>query len=240
MNWWKAKQRAFAAEDGTGGGDPGTGQPPAEETTTSEPAAAPDLSFIPDDFHKDGVVDLEAFKTHLEELNAAKGRLDERLADVPEDPDGYEFAIPEIDFTEMGLPKEFALQIDPEDPVVGPLLTDLRGVLHEYGMPQAAAGKLMGVLARYEAASYKAGTDQMAADLQTLGSKHEARLATVRRGIEAKLPAELAQGLIGSVRTAAAVKALEALLGGTGGTAPTAPKTRSVQDDVDAYYTNPN
>lgn len=240
MNWWKADKRALAPEDEQGAGEPvETGGEPVETGGEAPPEpAAPDFSFIPEDFRKDGAVDADGFKAHLEDLSAAKGRLDEMLADVPEGADGYAFEIPEIDFEAYGLPKmEFEIQAD--DPVMGPLLKDLGGVMHQYGMPKGAAKDLMGVLARYEATSYKAAADRMQEDLKTLGSKSEARVAAVQRALEAKLPAELAKGLMDSVSSAAGVKALEKLLGGSGVSQTAIPPKDPVQSDLDNYYRNP-
>lgn len=236
MNWWKANQRVFAPEDETGAGDAAPEAQPAEGGSDGDPGpSGPDFSFIPEDFRKDGAVDADGFKAHLEDLTAAKGRLEEMLADVPESADGYTFDVPEIDFDALGLPK-IEYKIDPEDPVLSPLLKDLGGVMHQYGMPKSAAKDLMGVLAKYEATSFKVASDAMQQDLASLGSKSEARVAAVRRSLEAKLPADLAQGLMSAVTSAAGVKALEKLLGGSGVTTPAPAQPKTVEADLDAYY----
>lgn len=241
---WKS-QVMWNADDGAGaGGDPAPATPPADTGAPAEPAAAADYSFLPEQYRSDDGPDIDGFKSHYESLEAAQARWDERQAGIPEAADGYEFALPDIDYKELGLPDDFKLELNPEDEALGPILTELGGTLHKHGIPKDVAPELMGALAKYEALSQKKAIAQAEADraeqMQALGPKADARIADVQRTIESRLPEAQAKGLMSALYDANAVKALETLLGprGLGGGNPT-PKPRTVDDDVRDYYAKP-
>jgi hypothetical protein len=196
---------------------------------------------MPEQFRSGDAPDFDGFKAHLDSLDATKAQWDERMAAVPEDASGYEFAIPDIDYTAMGLPEGFKLDLNAEDEDMAPLLSEMGGVLHQYGMPKEAAGALMGVLAKYEATAHlrgeKAAKEAMTEQAKLLGSKAEARISTVQRTLEQRLPKDQAAGLMSALTTAEGVKALENLLStralGNGGEAP---RARDPEADLRAYY----
>ena len=243
MNYygWK-NQLTRSADDGAGSG----GEPVPDETAVDAAVeqTAPDYSFLPEQFLSDDGPDLNGFKEHLEGLDAAQARWNERQATIPEDAAGYEFTIPEIDYKAMGLPEDFKLEVSAEDEDLAPLLTEMGGVLHQHGVPKEAAPALMGILAKYEATAHLRGTKAAEASMQRvaeeLGSKAEARISTVQRTLEQRLPEGQAKGLMAALSSADGVKALETLLSPRGlGGAPSTPTPRTVQDDLNDYYANP-
>ena len=201
------------------GGNP---TPTPEPTPAPPPAAGPDLSFIPADFVKDGAPDLAAFTAHYQEVIARDAQRAEREASIPE---AYEFGLPEgFDFTGIeGLPEGFQVELTPDDPLLKPLYDDVGSILKEIGAPGDAGKKLMGVLARYEAVQYAESVKAMQADLAKLGSdaQVQARVATLGRSIETRLPADEAEALKSLLRTSGAIKAVERLLTPARGATPT-------------------
>jgi hypothetical protein len=197
--------------------------PPAPEPA---PAPAVDLSFIPTDFHKDGAPDLAAFQTHYQEVIARDAQRAERDATIPE---AYEFGLPD-GFTYAGiegLPEDFSVNLTPDDPTMKPLYDEVGTLLKEIGAPGDAGKKLMGVFAKYEAVQYAQSVTEMKADLAKLGTQAqvEARVGTLARAIETRLPADEATALKSLLRTSGAIKAVERLLTPARGTvsAPAAP-----------------
>lgn len=243
---WK-KAPLWENEDGSGGGGtpaPDGAAPPA--SPGPDAGAAPDYSFLPQEYVKDGKPDIDGFKTHLTSLEATKAQVDERNGAIPENADGYEFQLPDIDFKEMGLPDDFKVELNPDDEFTGPLLKEFGAVLHQNGIPQTAAKDFLGLLAKYEALSHlrghKEGEAAIAAQREALGPKAEARVADVQRLLEARLAPEEAKDLMGATLSANALKGLEKLMSsrglGGGGTPP--PPARTAADDLAAYYENPS
>lgn len=201
---------------------PGGNPPPATEPAPA-PAApvAPDLSFIPSDYVKDGAPDLAGFSTHYQELVARDAQRAEREATIPE---AYEFGLPEGFSYEgiEGLPEGFQVELTPDDPLLKPLYENLNGVLKEIGAPADAGKKLMGILARYEAVQYAESAKAIKADLAKLGTETQvqARVAQVSRALETRLPAGEAQAIKSLLRTSDAIRAVERLLTPAHGTSP--------------------
>lgn len=246
-------QRLLAPEGETGSGEPPAGDDtvPAGDDTVAAGADTipagddtiaggdgPDLSWLPSDFQGDDGPDLNGFKEHYEELAAAQAIAAEANQDVPEDPTGYEFAVPEdIDFGELPLPENYSTKLKADDPAMAPLFEELGGMMHELGLPKSATPKLMGLLAKYEATKYSgfytAGQQQM----ETLGPTANARISNVQRALESKLPAEHAKALSAAVTTADGVRALEKLLAPRGMTTPTPePKPATEEDHLNSRY----
>lgn len=242
---WNKRPLREAENEGSGGGTPPPEGAAPEGSPGPDDGGAPDYSFLPEAYRSDGGPDLDGFKGYLDSLEAAKAQYDERAGTIPEDPDGYEFALPEIDFKEMGLPEEFALELNPEDEDLGPLLKEFGSVLHKNGVPKDAAKEFLGVLGKYEALSHLRGIKEaeahMAKQREALGPKADARIAEVRRLMEARLPADEAKELMGATLSANALKGLEKLMSprglGSGGT-PT-PRAKGPEADLAAYYSKP-
>lgn len=206
-----------------GEGSPG-GTPAPEPAPVPTPEAGPDLSFIPADFHADGKPDLTKFSAHYQDLVAADAQRREAMADVPAD-GKYEFALP-ADFTFdgiEGLPPDFKIELATDDPDLQPLYTGLSEVLKEIGAPKSAAGKLAGLIAKYEAVQYQKAARAAAAEMAKLGTEAQqnSRFAAVERGLATVMPAAEAKAVLSIVRTADALRGLERLLSPRSMTPPT-------------------
>lgn len=194
--------------------------PPAPVT----PAPGPDLSFIPQDFHKDGAPDLAGFSTHYQELVAQAAQRAERDANIPQ---SFTFGLPEnmtYDGIE-GLPADFKVELTPDDPLVKPLYDGLGETLAKWakdGIPASAGQDLMGLLARYQAVEYAESVKAIQSDMGKLGTpaQQQARIATVERAIDTRLPADEATALKSLLRSSGAIKAVERLLTPARGTTP--------------------
>lgn len=224
-NWLNGKITWNAPTDPAPGG-----AEPVVPATTPEPEAtpsAPDLSFVPEAFHKDGQPDIEAFKAHYAELTAPK-----------EIPDAYEYVIPEG--LDLGLPEGMELALTLDDPTVKPLLSELDATLKEIGAPKEVGAKIGGLLARYEATKLNALMQEQVKEFEQLGTAEQAnaRIANVIRAMEASLPADQVSALQGVTKSAKALMAMEKLLGPKN-LQPPNPAPKSVEDDLKAYYSTP-
>ena len=207
---------------------------PNETQTGQTPAVpspeAPDLSFVPTDFHVEGKPDLTKFRDHYQDLVAADAQRREALADVPED-GIYVFALPDdLKFDGLDLPEGFAVTLDTESEAMKPLYAEMGAILKELGAPRAAAGKVGALIARYEAARFSEAYAAQKAEMAKLGPTADARVGSVQRKLQATLPAEQAEALAGATRSAAALQALEKLLAPKSMPAPAAvPNTAGLE-----------
>ncbi|MBR9765363.1 MAG: hypothetical protein GYB53_18045 [Rhodobacteraceae bacterium] len=222
--------------------DPPAGDPPA--TPPADPPAAPDLSFIGDDYRTDGQPDVDRFGEHYQELLAEQARRQEQLAEVPED-GVYDFTVPEDFDLGVELPDGVEIQaIDPNDEAMAPLFSQLGTFLKENNLPKSAGGQVMGLLKKYEATKLHGLIQQQDAEWQTLGANdaaREARVATVQRALDAKLPADQAAALKKLTYGAAPLKALEALVSPRGPrSGATVLHPKSVEEDLEDYYATPS
>lgn len=201
---------------------PGEGQPGGEAAPPADAAPpAPDLSFIPADFVKDGQPDLAGFSRHYQDMVAADAQRREAAASIPE---AYDYKLPEgFTFDGMDLPEGFSVELAADDPLYQPLFGELSGFLKEIGAPANAGPQVAGLLARYEAVREGQQFAAFREDMKALGTPEQAaaRVASVKRTIESRLPAEQAAAIFsGSRISAAGIKALETLAGPRGFTAP--------------------
>lgn len=219
------KTPTWAPADGAG--SVGAGDPPADPAPVDPPVdqidppadpvdspAAPDWSFLPEDVRGEEGLNADKFREHYETLAAEHAQFLEARAGVPED-GKYEFAVPDdLDFGELELPEGFTVALKADDEAYAPLFEELQGVMHKHGMPSAAAGEMMGLLAKMEATRTSAFYRQAKADFEKLGpndSARNARMATVQRALEAKLPTEQAKALMSAAKSYDGVRALETL-----------------------------
>jgi hypothetical protein len=192
--------QAPAADVAAQGSDPAPGQ------TT---AAAPDYSWVPPAYVKDGQPDLTAFSQHYSELAAEAAR----RADLPQAPDAYQFTLP-ADFN-PGLPEGVKFDLGVDDPDYAPIFTDLGAFMKEAGLPQDAATNLMGLMGRYKAAETQklyAAAQEDYAKLGPTPASRDARMAKLATSITGRLPADQAKALMDTVKSSAAVVALERLM----------------------------
>jgi len=224
-------------------GEPSGGNPAPEPAPVPAPDAGPDLSFIPADFHAEGKPDLSKFSAHYQDLVAEDAKRREAMADVPVD-GKYEFALPEdfkFDGIE-GLPEGFAVELATDDPDLQPLYAGLGEVLKEIGAPKAAAPKLAGLIAKYEAVQYQKAMRANAVEMAKLGTEAQqnSRIAAVQRGLETVMPAEEAKAVLGAIRSANFLRGLETLLSPRTMTTPTpTPPKASPEADLESFYATP-
>lgn len=210
MQSWKNTSPMWAPADE---GAPAGEEPPVEVAGETTEPAAPDYSFIPEQYRGDEGPDIDGFKAHYDELVSAQAMRDEAMADIPEDADGYEFAVPEdLDFGDIELPEGFSVDLKADDPALAPLFKELGGIMHKHNMPKGATGEVMSVLAKYEAAKYSQHYAAAKAEMEALGTGAQSRIASIDRVLESRLPAEEANALRAATATAAGVKALERLI----------------------------
>lgn len=199
-------------------GDPPVGDLPVIET----PPAEADYSFLPDEFRTDGANDIDGFRARFDELTSQQAQREEAQADVPEDGSGYEFAVPEgLDFGELDLPEGFSFELKTDDPAMAPVFEEFGGLLHKYNLPKAAAAEFMGAMAKYKAAEFAPLYAQSKAEMKSLGSTADSRVANIDRVLGSRLPADQAAAIRAAATTANGVKALEALLSPRGMKPPT-------------------
>ena len=197
-------------------GDPGAG---GEPVITPPADPGPDLSFIPADFHTDGKADLGKFSAHYQEIvarDAQRAQADAEKAKLVPEGD-YDFAIdPDLKFEGLQLPEGFTATLQLEDEAFKPIFANLSGMLKEIGAPASAAKGMMGLLAQYEAVQYDRAMKAMTTDMAKLGTpaQVDARIATIARALDTRLPAEQATALKGMARSSAALQALETLVMG--------------------------
>ncbi len=214
--------------DAPGGAPSGGASPDPAPTPTPNPGAAPDFSFIPDDFEGDGAKFREGYDALVTEVAQMK----EAAGTLPENPDAYAVAIPEtVDFGDLDLPDDFKVELNADDPAVG----DFQAWLHESRVSQEAVPGLMGVYAKMIARQTAEAMAAQQTAIEDLGGKatFDARMNTLSTTLKARLGDETAQELMGAIGTAGAVKALEKLLGPGSGTSPrTEPASQEIPDNV--------
>lgn len=217
-----------------------TPEPGGNPTPTLDPAViaaaqpgpvvhnpGPDLSFIPQDFHKDGAPDLAGFSAHYQELVAQAAQAAERNQSIPET---FAFGLPaDMKYEGIeGLPADFQVELTPDDPLVKPLYDELGGALKKWateGLPATAGQDLMAIMARYQAVEYAQSVKAIQEDMGKLGTtaQQEARVSTISRALDTRLPADEATALKSLMRSSGAIKALERLLTPRTMTVPASP-----------------
>lgn len=195
-------------EPGEGGSTPPPD--PAPATPPADPAPAADYSWMPETFRPEGAdPDFQGFRTAYDDAQAQLAALSDGL---PEDASGYTIAPPaEMDYGDITPPEWFQFNLDAENPMVG----ELQGWMHENRVPPASAEGLVGLFAKYEASRAAQFQADAAAEMQALGPQGQARIDRITRSVETRIPDQAQrEALIGSLTTAAAVRAVETLLSG--------------------------
>lgn len=194
---------------------------------------------MPETFHVDGKPDLGKFAEHYSTLTAAEAARAEAAKSIPE---AYDFTLPaDLKFEGLDLPEGFAFEMKADDPAFQPLLAELGGMLKEMGAPADVAPKAAAMIAKYEAAKYSQLHASAKTEMASLGTpaQAEARLSTVQRLLQSKLPQEQAEALQGITMSAKALMAMETLLHANGATPLPVPPPASVETDLKSYYANP-
>ena len=212
-----------AAGEGPGGdgGDPEGGNPDAGAEATG-----PDLSWVPQSYHsEDGSPDLARVGEDFTNLLSEAAQREEAKALLPENGE-YAFAVPEdIDFGDLELPEGFKFEVDVESEAMQPIFGEFGELLQSLNAPADVSGKLMGLLAKYEAQQYADRLKEIRADHEKLGGNEamrEARINKVVRTLESKLSKEQVEALQPALLSYEGVRAIESLARATG-PGPTVP-----------------
>lgn len=204
----------------------GASPPPDEAPPAQAGDQAVDYSWM-GDYAKDGTPDFDGFKAHYQDLIADQAARSEAEPQVPE---AYDFALADDFDPGVQLPEGVKIELDADNP----LFADLGAVLKEHKVPQAVASELPKLLARYEAQRTAEMHAAATKEYETLGpteAVRDARVQSVARALETRLPKEQADALKATITSAAGVKALEAILGPRGvGNPPTTPKPGLADD----------
>lgn len=232
-NYWdrKVTRQVADAEQGS--------TPAPAPVAVPVPEAAPDLTFIPQDFYADGKPDFAKFTEHYQGLVAADATAKERAALIPEDA-AYDISLPDdMKFEGMDLPEGFKVDLVLDDPAFQPIAADLKAFLKDAGAPKDAGKTVASLIARYEAAKYSKGFSQLKEDAKLLGTpaQAQARTEVVGRALLARLPEDQANAVRSMTGNAKALMALETLLSPKGLGNPTPVPTAAV-DPLAARYPN--
>lgn len=221
-----SKKPAWNAPESGGGANP---------DPTPEPPAAPDFSFVPEEFKTDDGYDGTKFRERYDELASFKAQTDERLSGVPEDATGYDFAFPEkIDYGDISLPEGFTLQPLADDDDFKPLFEEFGGFLHKIGAPAGASKDAMALIAKYEAMQFSKMFNAGKAEIESLKNGKE-RIATVQRAIESRLPEAQAKALMATISSADGIRAMEQLLTPKGPKSATPQPAAGEMDGLSGY-----
>ena len=232
-NYWDRKVTRQVA-----GAEQGSTPAPAPESAPV-PEAAPDLTFIPQDFYADGKPDFAKFTEHYQGLVAADATAKERAALIPEDA-AYDISLPDdMKFEGLDLPEGFKVDLALDDPSFQPIAADLKAFLKDAGAPKDAGKTVATLIARYEAAKYSKGFAQLKEDAKLLGTpaQAQARTEVVGRALLARLPEDQANAVRSMTGNAKALMALETLLSPKGLGNPT-PAPTAPADPLAARYPN--
>lgn len=212
----------------------GTGASPAPTTPTEPPApeATPDFSWM-GEHAPEGKPDWDKFRAHYQDLAADAARRAEMAAGVPQD-GRYDWTPPEMKIE--GLPEGVEVKVDTQ--TYGALFDELGSFLHEQGIPQSAATGLMGLMTKYEAAKLQSQIAAAKADYEKLGATpaaRDARVASVQRSLETRLPGPQAAALMKMAVSAEAVRALESLVAAPTGPRQPVPTPAAIPDNLSAF-----
>ena len=208
--FWKSMTRNAPDMPGGSPAAPADAEPPVETTP-----AAPDYGWMPEEYRSGDAPDFDGFKNHYQDLVAEQAR----RAEESQVPEAYDFKLPEDFDLGVELPEGVQIALDTDNP----LFNEFGGFLKEKGISQEVASGLTGLLARYQAQQYAQQHAAAAREFETLGATEaarDARVGSVQRALETRLPQDQAAALMGAVTSASGVKALEAILKPRGGTSP--------------------
>lgn len=214
----------------------------------TDTSSAPDLaSFVPESFKKeDDSFDLEGFRADYDRLTSEAAQREEALSGLPEDPSGYEFALPEDFELPEGFDAESLSHVDEDgnkvefDPASmlnadDPDLPQLQSLMHELGQgnvsPVDAMKKIAGLMATRELRGVMDAQKEAQEAMEKLGPQGKSRVDTVTRSIKSKIPGPQAQALLDGITSADALRGFEALLKKSAGSeTPSAPGGVSMAD----------
>lgn len=186
-----------------------------------------DLStFVPEGYKgEDGTFDTAKFRADFDDLSAFKGQEDDRLAQLPTEAAGYAFSIAEDHALPEGFdPKTLATKdadgndvefdvasmIDADDPDI-PLIQE---ALLEAKAPAGLMEKIAGIFVNREIRQTMNAATTRDDEKKALGPSADARIATVTRALEARMPKEQVKAVLDGVTSADSLRGLEQLLKG--------------------------
>lgn len=172
---------------------------------TAAPVVAERPSWLPEAYWdaEKGEAKGEQFAQELSDLQAAKAKLDERSAAVPESAEGYTIELPE----DLSIPAGYRLDLE------DPLYLAARQMAHEQGLTQAEFNGLAATYLKAEAAKIAAFQQRISAEKAKLGADADVRVNAVTQALVGRL-GDAARPLIAMLVSADHVVALEKLLAG--------------------------
>lgn len=199
-----------------------------EAVAAREAATGFDPEQIPEQFAIDGKKDLASFRLAFDELASFKAREDERLAALPKKPEDVAFTVPE-DLSPY-LPEGFEmpkgedgnpipLEIDDSNPLVA----EFRKVAVEEGISAKGIERLRDIVVRDNISRIAEAGKVHQEQMKLLGPNAQARVATVTRALQARLPEAQAKAIAADITTADTLRALETILTPKGSSPVSAP-----------------
>lgn len=178
-----------------------TPEPSIESQVTSTPEPDQDFSFVLDKYRADGRTDQEAA---LEQAKAY-GELQKKFGSFTGAPDEYEFAIPE------GAEEHISLDDLKDDPIY----TEYKDIAKEMGINNEGFNKLAELYIKGQLADVEAGKLVYEEEMKALGNDGQRRLENISDWAKAQLSAEDSEALLGSLTSAASVRAIESMIAKT-------------------------
>lgn len=182
--------------------------PETQPATTQAPTPPEGLPENYWDAEK-GALNVDALNTDLSQLQVIRQQQEERLAQVPETPDGYELKLPDGFEAPEGLG-------DFEIPADSVLAQGAKEWAHKNQVGPAELRELVGIFAKDQIAQHEAFKARQAEDVKTLGDRADERIQTVETFLKSKLDATEFEAIAPVVSSSAAVKAMEKLIAMSG------------------------
>lgn len=211
--------------DGANNAAPTPSTAPSAAADAAPPAATrPD--WLPESYWdpKANALNTDEFGRHYTETAAKAAKLDERLAAVPEKPDGYKVEVKLPDGVKVPDGVTF-------DPAKDPRTPQFLQVAHALGLDQKQVNDLIAFDAQLAIAGHTAEQARVAEETKKLGEKASERIAAVTnwaKGLKDKgdLTADEFNEIRMTAATAAGVTALEKLIAKAAGSVPGTPDHR--------------
>lgn len=172
---------------------------------------------LPDDYWSDDAgVDFEKLLGRHNELTAIAAERDSHLAQVPDEPDGYELKLPE-DFEQPD--PDNPIEVNPDDPMV----QVAREFAKANNFTQAQFESLVTLEVQRQQVENELLENRLGEEKEALGSKAQQRIDAVTSWLGAKLGTEHANALIGTMFTKVQVEGFEKLIELAKGSGPKLP-----------------
>ena len=182
-------------------GDPAAAPQPGEPPRPGEPPGPASVEN-----GKLRIGDIELDEASVRGLLERKGLEDSRRATMPASADQY--TLP----TDMALPNGMSWKWNTEDPVMAPLLTQVKDWAFAHGVDQPGFNKLLGTYVAHQLAGEAQFQRAQKAEIEKLGELAPVRVDAIKTFLNAHLGSENAKALTDTMFTSRAVQAYERLM----------------------------